>query len=290
MKNKISSYLLSAGLLLGISVLMFNCKKDKIVEADKQVAFFAATGVGTYSVTSPTVVYKVPVGLTKASSVDRTVGVTVTSPTGAAQGAQYSLSTTSLTFEAGTVVDTIVVTAVYAQYQAGRKDTLNFAFTNASDVAPSLNPTYKLYLRGPCFEGDFVANAFQGSYPQTNELFGTSAYGPYTITISAVTLLTPTTGKVSVTNIWDSGWNPLEFILDWTNPNNRTVLPVSVSSGVGDAGTISATYAGQQVAVRPFAGQAGTFSFCNKTINFKMQLGVAGLGWFGSLYTVTPGR
>lgn len=293
MKNKLNS-IFAVAFLTVMSVLVYSCKKTDLAgtspSADKQVAFFVPSGLGSYTMNAAGQVFKIPVGLTKASDVDRTVNITVTSPTGAVQGTQYTLNTTSIVFEAGTVVDTIVLTGNYNQYVAGRKDTLNFTFTNAEDVSPSLNTSYKVFLRGPCFEGDLETGAFTGSYANTNELFGTSAYGPYTTTISAVTPLTATTGKITVTNIWDSGWGPIDFILDWTNPAARTVTPVAASSGIGDAGTINPAYAGSQVAVRAFAGQLGTFSFCNKTIVLKMQLGVAGLGWFGSLYTVTPAK
>jgi hypothetical protein len=45
-----------------------------------------------------------------------------------------------------------------------------------------------------------------------------------------------------------------------------------------------------QVAVRPFAGQQGTFDMCNQVLTLRLQLGVAGLGWFSGLYTVTMKR
>jgi predicted transcriptional regulator len=291
MKNKFSSLFLTAAFIGLLAVLIYSCKKDKEpVVANKQVAFFISTSTANLILNSASQTYKVYVGLTTVPTADRIVNVKVSSPTGAVQGTQYTLNTTTVTFEAGTVIDSITVSPVYAQYLAGRKDTLLFEFSNADDAIPTVNNSFKLYVRGPCFEGEFVAGAFKGSYPKTNELFGTSAYGPYLITISDVTQLTATTGKVTVTNIWDSGWNPLDFILDWTDPANRTVVPVAVTSGVGDAGTLNPAYAGMQVAVRPYAGQPGTFSFCNKTILFKMQLGVTGLGYYSQLYTVTPGK
>jgi hypothetical protein len=292
MRNKVGSFLSAAVLLSILTAAVFSCKKDKTVTPDKQVAFFLAADVlGKYTITAPTQTYKVYVGLTKPATESRTVNVAVTSPTGAAAGAQYALSTSTVTFPAGSVLDSIIVTAVYAQYAAGRKDTLTFKFTNAEDGLPTLNNVYKIYVRGPCFEGDFEANAFKGTYNQTTETFGAGApYGPYTTTISAVTLLTPTTGKITVTNIWDFGWGPIDFILDWTDPVNRTVVPVTTTSGIADATTLDPSFAGQQVMVRPFAGSPGTFSFCNGTIVLKMQLGASGTGYFGSLYTVMPKR
>jgi hypothetical protein len=65
---------------------------------------------------------------------------------------------------------------------------------------------------------------------------------------------------------------------------------VSQSSGIADAGTLDPSFAGEQVQVRPFAGEPGTFSACTGRLTLKMQLGVAGLGYFGSLYTVNMVR
>lgn len=294
MRNKLSSFFLSVGLLSVLSLLMFSCKKDKIVTADNQVALFVSSSTGSYTISAPDQVYKVYVGLTKASDVDRTVNIDVSSPTGAAVGTQYTLSSTSVTFEAGTVIDSIIVTADYDEYVGGRKDTLAFRFTDAADGLPSLSNTFKLRVRGPCFEGDMDdVDVFEGVYGQSFETFGTGApYGPYEITISTLTPITATTAKLSVGNIWDYGWNPVEFILDWTDPANRTVVPIAVSSGVGDASTLNPAYAGNEVAIRPFAGSPGTFSFCSGTIVFKCQFGVAGSinGWFAQLYVLTPGK
>ena len=141
-----------------------------------------------------------------------------------------------------------------------------------------------------CFEGDVDLNALLGDYNKTNETFGITPYGPYTTSISSVNQLTPTSGTIVVENIFDFGWGPITFTLDWSDPNNRTVIVVAQSSGIADAGTLSGAYAGEEVAVRPFAGQPGTFSACKGTLTLKMQLGVAGLGYFGELYTVNMAR
>src|ERR1043165_868488 len=104
MKNKFYSLFIATGVLSLFTLLMFSCKKDKIVTADKQVAFFANTSPATFGVKSSNTTYKVYVGLTKASQTDRTVAVSITSPTGAVQGTQYTLSGNSLTFTAGSVL------------------------------------------------------------------------------------------------------------------------------------------------------------------------------------------
>ena len=65
---------------------------------------------------------------------------------------------------------------------------------------------------------------------------------------------------------------------------------IAQSSGIADAGTLSGSFAGEEVAVRPYAGQPGTFSACTGRLTLNMQLGVAGLGFFGDLYTVNMVR
>ena len=265
------------------------CKKTEALTIPPEQAHFTNLSAGTYFITGPSVTYKIPVGFTTVSDKDRTVVLSVTSPTGAPQGTHYNISTKSLVIPAGKALDSITVSGVFAQYQGGRKDTLVFTISGG-DVAPSdYNSKFTLFMRGPCFEGDVDLNILKGAYTKTNEDFG-GPYGPYLTTITAVTQLPgATTGTVTITNIFDAGWNPITFTLNWTDPANRTVTLVQ-QSGIGNAGTISATYAGQDITVRPFAGQVGTFSICNQTLTLKMQLGVTGLGFFGTLYTVTMAR
>lgn len=289
MKSLLSSTLRFIGIcFLGVLVLQ-GCKKEDTLVLPQEVAHFTNQTGGTYFVTAPGTSYKIPVGVSTVSSADRTVTITVSSPTGAVAGTQYTLSSTTVTIPAGEAVDTIEVRGDFAAYSAGRKDTLVLTITQPDVKAAPYNSTYTLYMRGPCFEGDVVLEEFLGDYANTNELFGTSAYGPYTTSISSVTQTSPTTGDIVVTNIWDSGWGPITFSLDWTDAANRKVT-IAQQSGIADAGTLSATYAGQDVSVRAFAGQVGTFSICGQTLQLKLQLGVTGLGWFGSLYTVNMAR
>ena len=272
-------------ILSTFSVVLAGCSKEEDMAIPPQVPFFMQnSGKGDYTIATPTTTFKIPVGLTAASNSETTVNISVNSTTGATQGTHYTLNKTTLTFPAGVVTDTIVVTGAYNQYLSGRKDTLVFSITNDKGVTSTLKSSYTLAIAGPCFEGDVNLNSFLGAWT-TNEVFGTSAWGPYQTTVTAVNQLTPTTGTISVRNLYDSGWNPVTFLLDWTDPANRTVT-LATQTGIGNAGTVNSTYEGRDLQVRAFAGQVGTFSACNKTITLKMQVGVVGLGYFGSLYTV----
>lgn len=149
--------------------------------------------------------------------------------------------------------------------------------------------------RPPCSEANVILDDFLGNYANTNETFGTSPYGPYTTTITNVTPLTATTARITVINIFDNGWGPIEFTLDWTDPNNRTAVVVANNAIQGsNAGDLNSTYAGQTISVREppssLSSGPGTFSYCNQTFVLKMQLGVTNAGYFNTLYTVNMAR
>ncbi len=279
---------LAAVLLL---MAVWSCKKVDNTVIPPVEAHFQFKTSGSFEVVSATSVFKVPVGITTKSDKPVVIPFSITSKTGATSGAQYNVSGNSITIPAGQVVGSIDIAGILSAYSSGRKDTLTIKLEGKSgDISPiSTNDTYTLIVRGPCFEGDVVLSQLLGSYKNTNEVWNNSPYGPYTTTISAVKQLTPTTGEITVTNLFDYGWNPVKFILNWTDPNNRTVTLVQ-QSGIGDAGTITGAYAGSDISVRPFSGQIGTFSICKQTLTLKLQLGVTGLGFFNILYTVNMAR
>jgi hypothetical protein len=292
---------ISLASLIVLLAVTAGCDKTKLYDiktADPEGHFVGAANQSYSVLVNPAPAYVVRVGTTNVSNADRTLTINVTSPTGATASNQYTLGRVgagnTVTIKAGQAIDSFTVQANFASYTTGRKDTLVFTITE-----PSLKPStflnkVTLALGGPCFEGDITAatlNALRGNYPNSRETYGTSPYGPYLTTIPTATSTGLTTATIVVTNIWDNGWGPITFNLDWTDPVNRTATVVSQNAIAGsNAGDISGTYAGQTVAVRPFAGQPGTFSACNSTFTLRMQLGVTGVGFFGSLYTVNMAR
>lgn len=272
-----------------MAVLFTACKKYEITIPPTQAHFMNQTGA-TYFILTPTTTFKVPVGVTTVSNVDRTVTFSVSSPTGAVAGTHYNLTGNTVTIKAGQAVDSIEVRGVFSMYATGRKDTLVFTINEGGAKASEYNKEYKLLMRGPCFDGDVALSDLLGVYSNTNEIFGNSPYGPYETTISAVSNTSATTGTITVTNIWDNGWNPIVFKLNWSNPSNITVT-LDPQTGIGDAGTVSSTYAGRDISVRAHAvGGPGTFSVCSQTLTLRLQIGVTGLGYFSQLYTVTMAR
>jgi hypothetical protein len=271
-------------------LVVSGCKKDSTLVDIPSQAHFAGKSAGNYFITGTTVTYKISIGLTDVSTKDRVISFTVTSPTGAVAGTHYNIvGGNSITIPAGKALDSITVAGVYNRYLAGRKDTLVFTITDGTETkASTYNPSFKLFMRGPCSESETVLSDLLGSYTNTNE-FLTGPYGPYETTITSVTPLTATTGTIVVENVFDYGWNPITFKLDWTDPLNTKVTLVE-QSGIGDAGTLDGSFSGMDISVAPFAGEPGTFTWCNQRLTLKMDVGVTGLGYFGILYTVNMER
>ena len=273
-------------------VALAGCEKTEVTIPPSQ-AHFVGSALQTYTIElDPPPVYNVVVGATNVASQDRQVSYAVTSPTGAVAGTHYTIgSPGSVIIPAGQATANIDVHGIYSAYTSGRRDTLVFTLLDPELTPADFADTVKLVLRGACFEGDVNLDEFLGDYDNTNETLGTGAYGPYTTTISSVNQLTPTSGTIVVENIFDFGWGPITFTLDWSDPNNRTAIVVTQNSGIADASTVfGSAYAGEEIAVRPYAGEPGTFSICTNKLTLKMQIGIAGIGYIPDLYTVEMAR
>jgi hypothetical protein len=295
MKKTISSLALCLAAVGGI-ILIGSCNKEDPYKLIAPGSFIHFTGnkIQSYAVRSASVaVYNVGVGTTDVSGEARTVTYKVTSPTGAVEGTQYTLGTTgkTVTIPAGQAIAVIPVQGKFSGYPVGRIDTLIFTFLEPSMKPATFLDTVKLAMGDICTEGaGFTLASLVGTYGNTNETFNGSPYGPYSTTIASTTSLTATTGTIRVTNIWDNGWGPIDFTLNWGGtPAAMTTAVVPQTAVPGsNAGDINPAYAGQTVAVRALAAQpTGTFSSCYQTFILRMQLGVTGVGYFAPLYQVT---
>lgn len=271
----------SLAALSGIAFVLLLTSCDKTKEYDVIVppvqAHFLNTTVATYYVTNdPNSVFKIPVGLTKASSKPTVVTVTMTSPTNAVSGTQYTLPTTTVTIPAGKVVDSLTVKGIFSGYATGRVDTLTFTIQSGDAPASDYNKVYKLILRKYCavVSTDLVGNyTASRDYYQVTQASGAS----YTAAISNWTSTGATTATVLIKNLGatlDIGFGPfqptdaaatgLTAMLDWTNPANFTVTlasqPYVASLYTYGASTISGS---------------GTFSSCDRTFNINYVVRVS---------------
>ena len=299
---KFFNKLFLSALVLSAMVLT-SCDKTQLYDTTIPPALSHFTGGKTqlYRMTSDADKWTINVGTTDVSNSDRTLKINITSPSGAAEGTDYSISGLSasktIVIPAGKALASFLVDGVFANYPDGQYDTLLITISDASDVQPAQFQNSVQLIIYACDDGVVTPAklaSMVGDYTNTNELLGTSAYGPYTTTVESITVTGPTTAVAAISNIWDTGWGNIEFTLDWSDPANPTATVIDNQAVPNaDAGDLSSTYAGSPVAVQnpgSLSPTPGSFSVCDFTFNLKMQLGVGGLGFFNSLYTVDLAR
>lgn len=292
MRSFIKSRLAFGVLALSLATLV-GCDKNKPYDTEIPPAqvHFVGAAQQAYAVRAANVApYIVKIGTTNVANSDRTVSVKVTSTTAVA-GTQYTVPSTTVTIPAGEATGDFAIQGLFAGYPTDRVDTLVITLAEPSVAPAKFLDTVRLAIGDICVDGvGFVLSTAEGDYANTNETFGTSPYGPYLTSISSATSTGATTARIVVENIFDSGWGPISFDLDWgVTPLTATVVPQSAIPG-SDGGSLNPAYAGLTMQVRAFSGTPGTFSTCDNTFTLRMQLGVTGLGWFNTLYTVNLAR
>jgi hypothetical protein len=256
-------------------ITISSCKKGEYAtNYPTSLAHFTNLNSQAYYVENTSIsVFKVPVGLTDIADKDRTIDFTVTSPTGAASGTQYTLTNGSkIVIPAGKAIDSIPVKGIFAGYPGNRRDTLVFTLTGGDAKPSDYNKVYKLVMTKYC---QVLLPSFTGAYTKCYDLqTGQPTYGPYATNITGVTSLTATTGYITVTNFWDVGGSPIRIDLDWSNPAAfKTTVPAQPLY-------IDPTYG--QATIRPVG--SGTFSSCDNTFTISYAVTVAA-GSFGNFIT-----
>lgn len=270
--------------LSGLIIFSIRCTKPASnLHVPPEYAHFIGDELQTYSIEiNPAPVYIVQVGLTDVSDKDRTVTFNVTSPTGAVAGTHYTLLTTgnTITIPAGETIAEIGVQGSFAPYTSGRKDTLIFSLQSPSVSPAPFSDTVKLVLRGPCFDGDITIaelNSLLGAYNNTKDAGDFGTWGPYTATVVSVTQLTPTTARAVINNVWDAGLGNVNFILDWSDPNNTYARVESETITPANAGNLNPAYNGMNIVIADHPGVANTskkFSVCNGRFSLRYAFGV----------------
>ena len=256
----------------GVSVaaavmLMAGCKKvgGEDVTPPEQVHFLNQS-INTYYVqNSPTSVYNIGVGATTPSSVDRTVNYTVTSPTGAVAGTQYTIvNSGTVVIPAGQVIGQIQVKGIFAGFPGNRIDTLIFRITSSNPKSSDYNSETRLVMKKYC---DVNIPALTGNYNNTFDFSGSPSpdYGPYSVNVVPVTPgVYGTKDTLRINNFWDYG-NPVDVIIDWTDPANFKTTVIDGAYVYTDP-----TYGVARIKARG----NGSFSSCDQkfTINFSIYV------------------
>ncbi|WP_315819961.1 hypothetical protein [Paraflavitalea speifideaquila] len=208
--------------------------------------------------------------MTTTSDQDRTIQFTIASPTGAAEGQQYTLDKKTVTIPAGKAVDTIYLKGKFSGYPTGRKDTLVFTITGGDVVAmPGFNE-FKVILQKYC---PVNINDFTGTYNAQD--FNEAGVGgsAYTLTITPGTT-TGNSGKITVMGM--RGYAvPFTVNLNWDNPAAFTTEVPS------QPWFVHSTYG--QTTIK--SNGKGTFSSCDNKFRFDYEVTVSA-GTFGKMYTI----
>jgi hypothetical protein len=256
-----------------MTLAVVSCKKEETTIPPAAAAFTASSNTANYFIQNdPNSVFKIPVGFTTASNAERKITYTVSSPTGAAAGTQYTIpSSGTVSIPAGKTVDSINVKGLFAGYPTGRKDTLLFTITGGDGVPASWSNTFTLVMQKYCnvtvasFAGTYIAQ----DYDATTNLPDGAAY---TMTLTPGTT-TGTTGTISAAGLWGIP-NPFTVSLNWTDPAN-------FSTNIADQNWfVHATYG--QAKIR--ANGMGSFSSCDNTFIIRYEAYVSA-GSFGKYYT-----
>ncbi|MFY7963645.1 MAG: hypothetical protein ACOVO1_02005 [Chitinophagaceae bacterium] len=262
---------------VAIIVGLASCKKNNLV-VDKtpvvtppEVAEFLFTSFTpkNYYVGSSGAAFKVPVGITSVSSVDRTIQLAYTSTTGATNGTHFN-APASVTIKAGQATGTLDVAGVYSFYAAGRVDSLKIKITSGAIGAFKGKDSVVLVMQRYC---DVILTDLAGDFADTNEYTsaGAFSYGPYLTTLANVTSTGTTSASAVIQNIYDDGWNDINCTIDWSDPANFKVTIPLQATGKGYNGAAATS-------VRTSTTVASTFSSCDRSMTLYIDLVNAATG------------
>jgi hypothetical protein len=270
---------------ISFSFILVSCSKNKpysVVVPPPEVHFSIPSSIGAYYVTNDAnSTFKIPIGITRAPDKDITIQFTVTSPTGAVQGQQYSLTSNSITIHTGTVLDSISLKGIFAGYSSGRRDTLVFKITGGDVPALIGSDIYTVVLQKYC---NVVLSDLSGVFNRSFDFQSPDNLGPYPTKITA-TSTGPTSAKLMIQNFGnamfanfvpsDPAYSPgIEVDIDFSNPSNfTTTVPTQ-------AFYTDPTYGAATIK----ANGKGTFSSCDQSFTINYTVTVAA-GSFGNFIT-----
>lgn len=265
MKNKIGLLSLTVGLLAILSVVIISCKKDKVVTPDQTVSLFGAGGTtSSYLIPDDTnTVFKIGLGITKPSNADRTITFSISSPTGAAEGSQYTISSKTITIPAGKVVDSVSLKGIFAGYPTGRRDTLVFKITGGDIPALVGSDVYKVVMQKFCplnmsvYSGNFevVEDAWQDTFPGD------------IIELTAI-------DATHFSFIYPTAVNPVPIIVTVNPATNALTI---TKQSIGSVWVYGAQYTGPTAAA---SGTGNAVIPCDKVVSLNIQWGYSA-GTFG---------
>ena len=256
--SRINGSLFIGGVLLLSLAACIKEVNDDLLDPPTYSEFGTSNLVGKYFITNTTSsAFKIPLGITTVAEMDRTIQLTIASPTGATAGIQYN-APTSIVIPAGKALDSLVINGLFSGYPAGRRDTLVIKITGG-DVPPnSYNNTYMLVMQKYCdvdiaaLGGNYVANEFLNN--------GSFNYGPYPTAVINLVSTGSTSASGQFVNLYDFGWNDISFTMDWSDPANFKISVPLQATGISDPAYVKGS-----------SGRINTFSSCDQSFTISLD-------------------
>ena len=262
------------------AMFCYSCNKSTIDPSPASIAtvkFTNKDSIPTYIISSTADSFKIPIEVSTIVNVDRVVRFTYSSST--ALAGQHYLAPSSIIISAGKMKDSLVIKGLFSGFNCLEVDTLNINIIASDDFNPNTtNSNFQIILkRSPLDE-------LLGVYTHTTDIFPTDTLltDPYITSVSTVNYITPTSGTLFISDIYDL-WPPLNFILDWTDELHKT-LTVLPQDGLPYGN-------GETCDIRPFpSGNLGDFSICENLLTLKMQVRINSGPWLDTPYVVYLSR
>ena len=248
-----------AAIALLSAVTFSSCLKDQEFNVEQEVFFATPSATESFRIVSPGLTYKIPIGLTAVSGVDRTISVSIASRS-AVEGTHYTINTKAIVIPAGEAVDTLVLSGNYNQYINPRKDTLEFTISAEGVPTANFNSKFTLILRGACVEEDVNIGDMAGDYNNTLDIPYPGAYGS---SISSPSSTGATSGTAVVNNIYAAGISA-DVNFEWSTPGVFTANIPEQATGF--------TVGGEPLSIRSTPGTTSTFTFCSGSITLYIDL------------------
>ena len=265
-----------------LGMFLFSCKKSTMEPTPSVPSAYAKfilndSALSSYIISSTADSFKIPIEVSTIANVDRVIQFSYSSYSAIA-GQHYQAPST-LIIPAGKTKDSLVIKGLFSGFNCMEVDTLRINIVSSNDFYPdATNSTYHIILKkSPLDE-------LLGVYTNTTDIFPTDTLltDPYITSISMVNNISPTSGSVFISDIYNL-WPPLNFILDWTNPLHKTITVVP-QDGLPYGN-------GETCDVRPFSsGNLGEFSICENLLTLKMQIRINNGAWLDNPYIVYLAR
>jgi hypothetical protein len=242
--------------------VVFSCRKPDIATPPELSHFMNSAAISYPVQDIPNSVFKFGIGLTAPAKVDRNITFSVSSPTGAVEGQQYTVASKSITIPAGKTIDSISLKGIFNGFPGGRRDTLVFTITGGDVPALIGSDVLKVVLQKFC---PLDMSIFSGNFEVLDDDW--QDYFPGDVVTLSVS------GNV-VSFDYPTPYNHQPLLITVNPTTFATTVPLTAFGRYSASGT---TYTAKSV-----AGASSVVIPCDRIISVVLAFGNTGGGNYGN--------